>query len=481
MLSEVIDAAISITPADFGDIQLLDSATGDLTIIAQRGFPDWWVDYWQSVSKGQGVCGSALEYGTRVIVEDVDLSPIYGGSPLLEIQRRAQVRAVQSMPIVSRSGKPLGIFSTHFGKPHRPDDQELRLLDLLGRQAADIIEWIQVDQALSECEERYRNLFLHSPDAIFISQDDHVMMVNTACLHLFAAETPDQLVGRSIYDLFYAKFHPAIRRRLKILKESRGSAPPLEKEIMRLDGKLVEVEVATVLVHIGGRDGILRILRDITDRKLLERKIIEVTTAEQEHLGREIHDGIGQQLTALNLMTGRLEHELDQADHIREARAVAELGHHLQEALSEVRALAKGLSPIQIGPLGLRDALSNLAMEVEAATDIRCDLLLPEETADLPEQVATHLYRIAQEAVTNAVKHAQTETIRIEINSNDQMVVLAIRDYGIGIGGTQISKPGIGLQTMRARSGVIGALLTISVPESGGTLVECTWPRNREG
>lgn len=481
MLAEVVDTAISITQADFGNIQLLDAMTGDLTIMAQRGFPDWWVDYWQSVSKGHGVCGTALEHRERVIVEDVDLSPIFVGTPSLEIQRQAQVRAVQSPPILSRSGTPLGMFSTHFRKPHRPDDRELRLLDLLARQAADTIERIQIDHALSESEERYRNLFVHSPDAIFISQNDRVMMVNTACVQLFGAKTAEQLIGRSIYDLFYAKFHPVIRKRLMMLKALGGAVPPLEKEIMRLDGELVEVEVATVLVHIDGSEAILRILRDITDRKLLERKIIEVSTVEQERLGREIHDGIGQQLTALSLMAGHLERKLDQADHSPEARAVGELGHHLQEALSEVRVLARGLSPVQIGPLGLPDALANLVREVQEAADIRCDLALTEDNGNLPEPAATHLYRIAQEALTNAMKHAQADAIRIELSSDDHMVVLAIRDDGIGIGGTQVNEPGIGLQTMRARSGVIGALLTISAPESGGTLVECTWPRSSGG
>lgn len=477
-LSELVDTAIAITQADFGNIQLLDSTTGDLNIMVQRGFPDWWVNYWNSVSRGHGVYGITLEHGERVIVEDVELSPIFVGTPSLEIQRQAQVRAVQSTPVVSRSGKLLGMFSTHFRMPHRPDERELRLHDLLARQAADTIERMQVDQALNESEERYRNLFVHSPDAIFISQNDHVMMVNTACMQLFGAKTAEQLIGRSIYDLFYAKFHPVIRRRLMMLKASGGAVSPLEKEIMRLDGQLVEVEVVTVLVHIDGSEAILRILRDLTDRKLLERKIIEVSTVEQERLGREIHDGIGQQLTALSLMAGHLERKLSQTDHLPEARAVGELGHHLQEALSEVRALARGLSPVQIGPLGLPDALSNLAREVQAAADIRCDLVLTGENDNLPEPAATHLYRIAQEALTNVIKHAQADTIRIELCSDDHSIVLAIRDDGIGIGGTQMNKPGIGLQTMRARSGVIGALLTISVPESGGTLVECTWPRS---
>ena len=89
-------------------------------------------------------------------MEDVEQSPIFMGTPALEVQRRAGVRAVQSTPLVSRSGKALGMFSTHYRKPHRPDERSLRLLDLLARQAADIIERARMQEALRESEARFR-------------------------------------------------------------------------------------------------------------------------------------------------------------------------------------------------------------------------------------------------------------------------------------------------------------------------------------
>ena len=147
ILTEVVDAAIAITGADFGNIQLIDPELSELRIAAQRGFPDWWLNYWNSVSRGKGTCGTALARGERVIVEDIEQSPIFIGTPALDIQLRAGVRAVQSTPLMSREGKSLGMFSTHFKAPHRPDDRQLRLLDLLARQAADIIERAQSEEA----------------------------------------------------------------------------------------------------------------------------------------------------------------------------------------------------------------------------------------------------------------------------------------------------------------------------------------------
>jgi PAS domain S-box-containing protein len=158
ILLEIVDAATAMSGADFGTIQLLDDETGDLEIVAQRGFPDWWLDFWGTVSKGQGSCGTALERGRRVIVEDVEKSEVFAGTPALDVQLRVGVRAVQSTPIVGRSGTPLGMFSTHWKKRHRPDERVLSLLDLLAHEAAAILESAKSDEALRESEERHRAL-----------------------------------------------------------------------------------------------------------------------------------------------------------------------------------------------------------------------------------------------------------------------------------------------------------------------------------
>lgn len=157
-LADIVDAAIEISGADFGDIQLLDARTGDLRIAAQRGFSPAWLAFWNSVAKGQGACGSALERGARILVEDIEQSPIFVGTPGLEVQRREGVRAIQSTPVVSRAGKPLGLFSTHYRTPGRPDESTLRLLDFLARQAAEIIEHARDQEALLASELRYRSL-----------------------------------------------------------------------------------------------------------------------------------------------------------------------------------------------------------------------------------------------------------------------------------------------------------------------------------
>src|SRR3974390_672743 len=167
MLEEIVDAAIDISGADFGNIQLIDAKSSGLTIVAHRGFPQWWVDFWNNLPKGQGSCGASLKRRKRVIVENVEKSPIFTGKAL-RMQLQAGVRAVQSIPIVSRSGKPLGMFSTHYKKPHRPDERGLHLLDLLACQAADVIEQARDKAELRRSEQRFRALVTASSYVVYL-------------------------------------------------------------------------------------------------------------------------------------------------------------------------------------------------------------------------------------------------------------------------------------------------------------------------
>ncbi len=161
-LEKILEAAIAITDADMGTIQLFDPRSHTLKMIAHRGFDGPIPAFCTSVEDGRGTCGVALKLGQRVIVEDVTQSPILAGTPALQIGLCAQARASQSTPLISRSGRPLGVFSTYYKTPRRPEDRALRLLDLHARQAADIIERTQAEEHIKllmrEVNHRAKNL-----------------------------------------------------------------------------------------------------------------------------------------------------------------------------------------------------------------------------------------------------------------------------------------------------------------------------------
>ncbi len=132
LLQDILDAAIEITGAQMGNIQLLHD--DQLRITAQRGFTAPFLKCFGAVHADQGACGTALQRGERVIVEDVRKSPIFAGTPALDVMLAAGARAVQSTPLMTRSGRALGMFSTHYRHaPHQPSERELRLLDILAR------------------------------------------------------------------------------------------------------------------------------------------------------------------------------------------------------------------------------------------------------------------------------------------------------------------------------------------------------------
>jgi PAS domain S-box-containing protein len=261
ILGEIVDAAIAVSGADFGSIQL----SSDLRIVSHRGLPQWWLDFWQNVSRGKSAYGPALERGERIIVEDVERSPIFAGTPGLKIQLKAGVRALQSTPLVSRSGKPLGMFSTHYKKPHRPDRHELRLLDLLARQAADVIEHVQITSALRQSEERYRLLAEQVTDGIFVA-DRHgrYLDANRAGCEMLGYKL-EELLALSIPDVLA----PDELQRLPAQYERLATGRSLQNEwrCKRKDGSVFIGELVGRQFPDGRLQGVLR---DVTERKRAE-------------------------------------------------------------------------------------------------------------------------------------------------------------------------------------------------------------------
>jgi PAS domain S-box-containing protein len=161
-LNAVVDTSIAITSADKGNLQLLDPTTGVLTIAAQRGFEDPFLNFFASVHDGASACAAAMGSVEQVVVEDVRESKIFAGQPSKDVLINAGVYAVTSTPLMASTGNLLGMISTHFAKPHRPSERELRLTDLLARQTADYLERKRADELEAtlarEIEHRSNNL-----------------------------------------------------------------------------------------------------------------------------------------------------------------------------------------------------------------------------------------------------------------------------------------------------------------------------------
>ncbi len=225
---------------------------------------------------------------------------------------------------------------------------------------------------------------------------------------------------------------------------------------------------------VDGSPLVLRLGMDVTERKRLEREIINVAQAEQQRIGQDLHDTLGQQLTGISFLAKALEQRLA-AQVPAEAGQAAMISQMINEAIARTRALARGLSPIAVRAGGLPKALYELASGVERVFGLACRVELDDEARVGDEAVATHVYRIAQEAVNNAVKHARASSIRVRLSQRDGTVRLVVEDDGVGLPELRDDAEGLGLRIMGYRARMIGGRLDVRRGETGGTRVVCTF------
>ena len=157
--------------------------------------------------------------------------------------------------------------------------------------------------------------------------------------------------------------------------------------------------------------------------------------------------------------------------------STGEIARHVREAISQTRALARGLSPVTLESEGLISALQELAANAERMFGVSCRIEAPQPVPLQAPAIATHLYRIAQEAVSNGIKHGKASQIIIRIAVEQPHILLQIVDNGLGISNSPVPRGGMGLSIMQYRAGMIGAALSIEKNRNGGTIVSCSLPR----
>ncbi|MEY2409367.1 MAG: two-component system, LuxR family, sensor kinase FixL [Verrucomicrobiota bacterium] len=231
---------------------------------------------------------------------------------------------------------------------------------------------------------------------------------------------------------------------------------------------------------LGGSGDVIVVVRDVTDRETLEKEVVESSNRVQMRIGQDIHDGLGQHLTGISFLSRALEKNLA-AKGLVEAAEAAEISKLVIEALSQTRNLARGLFPVEVESDSLSPSLKDLARTVEQLFNISC-IVECEEGVVVKDRVAsTHLFRLAQEAVNNAVKHGKANRVTIRLQRLDGRLILGIVDDGIGLPKDGIKRSGLGLRIMTYRAQKVGGSLEITAGECGGTAVSCTFnPINDE-
>jgi PAS domain S-box-containing protein len=272
-LEEMLSASLELLRADMGHVRLMDASRDVLMIAAHRGFDRKFVDAFHESPVGKtSASARALRSGERCIIEDVETDAAY--APLRSVARAAGFRAVQSTPLLSHQGKPVGIVTTHFRSVHRPDEQELRMLDLYVRQASDFIERFNAEEALRASEARYRAVVENQSEMVCrFRPDGTILFVNGAYASALGT-TPEALMQGSFWNFIAEKDRAAVRA---MLNSMTSRAP-----VVRIENRLTtsEGERWTLWTNRGlkfDREG--RLLEaqssgiDITERKRFEEAL----------------------------------------------------------------------------------------------------------------------------------------------------------------------------------------------------------------
>jgi PAS domain S-box-containing protein len=310
----------------------------------------------------------------------------------------------------------------------------------------------------------------------------HIHMTNPAFDRMFRRE-PGDLLGKHLDQI---PCDPPLDRRIAEFADDAGAraGAPLVSELTvhANEGEAtLFVEATITSLVLGGERYWLTMLQDATARRQLEREVLEASNREQQRIGNDLHDGLGQELTGIALLLRGLENRAE-----REAPslspAIEEVALLVNDAIFTTRALARGLSPVTFDRGGLAFALEELARRLSAMfhIDVRCEADHALEPHIAPAN-ALHLYRIAQEAVTNAAQHGHSDQVHISLSQDGDRGLLRIADNGTGFNPTVYQSKGLGLRIMHYRAQMMTGSLRIEPARPHGTVVCCRFPHAAHG
>ena len=352
---QILGAAMELMASDFASVQMLAADQATLKLLASKNFHADSAAFWQDVRVGSGsTCAEALRGNQRIVVADVEACAFMTGTQDLEEYRRSGIRAVQSTPLRSRSGRPLGMISTHWRTPHEPSEEDFRFFDVLARQAADLIERTLAGEAISQ-------------------------------------------------------------------------------------------------------------------------KLIEAHEYERTRIARELHDDLGQRLAVVSVRLGNLMRAPISGTKLEQE--IREMYEQVGDLASDVQALSHGLHPPKLELMGLEAAVAGFCGELSATHGVTIDVDVAHIPKALPPEISLCLYRIAQEALQNFVKHGGVPLAEVSLLGRGNTLNLTVKDEGAGFDLHEAMQgPGLGLTTMKERLKVLGGQLSIDSQPGRGTTVHAVAP-----
>ncbi len=388
------------------------------------------------------------------------------------------IRAGMSVVIPS-TPVSYGVLGAHTTDPDRVfEEDDVYFLQSVANVLAGAVERSRTEQALRESEAKARAVVETTVDGI-ITIDDRarIRSFNRAAEEIFGYDE-EEVLGENIKMLMPPPYHDEHDGYMQSYHETgRRRIIGIGREVMgrRKDGSTFPMDLAVSEVQLGDRQLFTGIVRDISERRKLEKEILNISEQERRRIGQDLHDGLGQMLTGIGLLGQNVARQLDSEDHAL-AGDVAEITDLIKEADQYARDLAHGLTPVDVDANGLSQALQRLSDNAVRLFDVPCTFEEVGTALVHDSTTATHLYRIAQEAVSNAVRHGDATQITIILASGPDQIRVRIQDDGVGFDPKAVDGPGMGIHIMNYRARIVGGNLEINTDPGDGTTVTCTLP-----
>ena len=334
-------------------------------------------------------------------------------------------------------------------------------------QTAIIRQQLQAEAALKE---RYENLFENANDMVFTHDlSGRITSINQVGEQLLRRRR-EEILGRNLVEFVAEEQREAVIQWLAHVNAG-AELPSAEWDFLNVDGQRLRLEISASLVQQPGLEAeVESVARDITERKGLEREILEISNREQRRIGHDLHDGVCQQLAAIAYRMDILGDQLQEKD-VAESTEAERIGALLNETVRQTRSVARGLFPVRLDESGLGSALEELAANTSSLFKIHCQFFEEVPLPALDKTVSLHLYYIAQEAVSNAVKHGKATNVTIAITGLRERFCLAIQDNGSGLPKPAADSAGMGIRIMRYRARMIGTTLVLKSEPNQGTQI----------
>jgi PAS domain S-box-containing protein len=332
--------------------------------------------------------------------------------------------------------------------------------------------------ALRDSAERLRAILETAVEGIItIDERGIVESFNLAAERIFGFKAAE-VIGKNISVLMPSPHHEQHDSYLANYRHTgHAKIIGIGREVSgrRKDGTIFPMDLSVSEVRLAERRLFTGFIRDITERKRLEKEILEISEREKRRIGHDLHDGLCQHLAGVEMMSQVLEQKL--ASRFEDgAKRAGEIARNVREAISQTRSLARGLSPVTLDSEGIVSALQELALNTGKIFGVVCRLDCDPPVPVADHAVATHLFRLAQEAVSNAIKHGRAKKISIQLTGDPGRVILKVDDDGTGFPAEIFKSKGMGLRIMQSRVGMMDGTLAIERNPGGGASVICSVP-----